>query len=209
MWGSFQATSSNTLSLTDRYSYLSPLKAQLPSSKQHSATSTPASKTISTISTVSITPAKLQRSSLARKSFSPDKSLQGTSTSKACSSAPAKPQPVESSYYHEVDSDFLDFDPWSPDMPVSMLTPPSPPDHDKQMSHSRTSMQPQSSSAYRKETPKVIQPIVKNIPLIKTVNNNNKQFANDPKQTNTKVKETPTVLPRNGPCSFFTAGSTK
>ena len=205
-----QATGGN-ISLTDKFSYLPPLKAKLPTSKQHKIT-----PTAKTLPVVSVTPTKLQYSSSARKSFSPDKSLQVASTSKAYSSTPTKPQPaslsVESSYYHEVDSDFLDFDSWSPDMPVSMLTPLSPTNHDIQMSHSRTSIPPQSSSLYKKET---FQPTINNTPSIKTVdknnNNNNKQFTKAPKQTNENATGISNhgSLPKNDPCSFFTAGSTK
>ena len=201
----FQATDNNTASLTDKFSYLPPVKAKLPLPKQNVLT--PIAKAYST---VTVTPTKLQPSISARKSFlfSPNNSLPEVSMSKACSS-PTKPQaslPVESSYYHEVDSDFLDFDTWSPDVPISMLTPISPPDHDIQMTHSRTSMPPQSSSSYIRQPSSTVKTTAISIPSIKTdSNNNNKQFT---KQTNTKVTEAPKLL-KIDPCSFFTAGSTK
>ena len=121
-----------------------------------------------------------------------------------------KPQPSslpESSYYHEVDSDFLDFDSWSPDLSISKLTPLSPPDRDIRMLHPRTSMQPQSSSSsYRRE--QSLPTTIKSIPAIKTDQNNNKQITNTTKQTNAKFTATSSI-PKNDMCSFFTAGSTK
>ena len=221
---SLQATDNKMASLTDRFSYLQPLKAKLPSSKQKTVT-----PTVKTFSAVSATPTKSQQSSSVRNSFSfsPD------NASKACSSTPTKPQlaslPVESSYYHEVDSDFLDFDSWSP---VNMPTPLSPPDRDIQGMHSN----PPQSSSHRREASNTVRTTAKSIPPIRTDqsndkqftkvtkdqnnnnklftkvtkdqnNNNNKQFTNVTKQANTKMKIV--SAPKNDPCSFFTAGSTK
>ena len=218
---SLQATDNKMASLTDRFSYLQPLKAKLPSSKQKTVT-----PTVKTISALSATPTKSQQSSSVRNSFSfsPD------NTSKACSSTPTKPQlaslPVESSYYHEVDSDFLDFDSWSP---VNMPTPLSPPDRDIQGSHSN----PPQSSSHRREASSTVWTTAKSIPPIRTDQsntkqftkvikdqnnnklftkvtndqNNNKQFTDVTKQASTKMKIV--SAPKNDPCSFFTAGSTK
>ena len=207
----FQPTDNNTASLTDKFSYLPSLKAKLPMPKQHMVT--PA---VRAYPAVSVMPTKFQLSNSTHKSFSfsPDNSAQAVCTSKACSSMVTKPQPSslpESSYYHEVDSDFLDFDSWFPDLSVSMVTPLSPPDRDIRTPHPRTSMQPQSSSSsYRREqsSTNTVPTTIKSIPAIKTDQNNNKQITNTTKQTNAKLTATSSI-PRNDMCSFFTAGSTK
>ena len=195
-------------SLTDRFSYLQPLKAKLPPTKKKAVI-----PTVKTYSAVSATPTKLQQSSSATNCFcfSPDNSLQVASTSKACSSTPMKPRlaslPVESCYYHEVDSDFLDFDSWSP---VNMLAPLSPPDHDIQGTYSRATNPPQPGpTSYRREASSTytVQTAAKSIPPMRTNQNNNKQFTNMTKQTNTMAKTS--SVSKNDPCSFFTAGSTK
>ena len=200
---SFQATDSNTpSSLADRFSYLPPLKAKLPQPKQTALTPTAkASSTVSATPTPSIS---------AKKSlFPPNNCLPGVSTSKPCSSTPTKPHlaslPAEPNYYHEVDSDFLDFDTWSPDVPVSMLSPISPPDHD--MTQTRTSIPPQPSFCNKEPSSTMKSSVVSILP-IKTSSSNYKQFINTTKRASAKVTQAPQV-PKNDPCSFFTAGSTK
>ena len=165
---------------------MQPLKAKLPPSKQKAVT-----PTVKTYSAVSAIPTKSQPPSSATNffSFSPDNSLKVVSTSKACSSTTTKPRlaslPVESSYYHEIDSDFLDFDSWSP---VNMLTPLSPPDHDIQGTHSRATDPPQPTS-YRREALSTVQTNVKGIPPARADQNNNKQFTNTTKQTQNNNKQ--------------------
>jgi len=101
-------------------------------------------------------------------------------------------------YYHEVDSEFLDFDLWSPGLPEGMLTPISPPSDDRSTTVTATS--PQASSFYRWKPSHNTQTTTSKTTSILKRRDDNIQ----------SVKRRESIPPKASDsdlCSFFTAGS--
>lgn len=116
-----------------------------------------------------------------------------------------KPSP-QPNYYHEIDSEFLDFNLWSPGLPESMLTPVSPPHNDRSTT-AVTSPQASSSHTWKKS--------FQNIPKTTTVNTMEQQSDNTmpvkrkDSQILGKDSQPPKASDSNNLCSFFTAGSVR
>ena len=108
----------------------------------------------------------------------------------------------QATYYHEVDSEFLDFDLWSPSLPESMLTQMSPPHNNRITTVAVTS--PQASSSH------ILKPLLHNAQRTtsKTVISTLER-CNDSIQSAKGRESLPPKTLDSGLCSFFTAGSVK
>ncbi|XP_065890770.1 probable ATP-dependent DNA helicase HFM1 isoform X2 [Dysidea avara] len=185
------ATSSTT-SLTDRFSYLPPSKVRLPPAQQ----ATPKFKHLSA------TPSKFQQStSTFPMSLAKPQQAAAVPPTKSKPFTPLNLKPSsQATYYHEVDSEFLDFDLWSPSLPESMLTQMSPPHNNRITTVAVTS--PQASSSH------ILKPLLHNAQRTtsKTVISTLER-CNDSIQSAKGRESLPPKTLDSGLCSFFTAGS--